>query len=512
MKLAGVAMVGGFLAYLGAKKPADDVNANAKALVSGNEIPDIIRGKKYPAKDHCKRVWEIYERHRVSGEGKKATAFFIAGEELEKNKYCDTDREFRQNRYFYYLTGVQLPGCAVLYNTADDKLTLFLPNVDEEDIIWSGEPLTPQDAQTQFDVDEVHHVSEIVNILKDDFAEYDIYTTDFDNIHDTKIREFLIDGDKKFFDALNEARAIKDWYEIAMIQKACEISDNSHLAVMSHLPIELTELQVQAEFAYHATRQGGKSLGYDPICCSGPACGTLHYVKNSESLEKKESFLIDAGAEWNCYTSDVTRCFPISGKFTKEHREIYNAVLDMQTQVMERIKPGAQWEDLHLLSHKVLIKHLRNIGIFKQQFSEDEIFERKVSCGFYPHGLGHMLGLDVHDTAGHANYEDDNPYFQYLRIRRKLESNMVVTNEPGCYFNEHLIEEFVNKFPLRKEVVDFDILRKYMYVGGVRIEDDILVTKSGCKNLNSIPSDPDEIEKIVQRGLNKKRTGFHVIV
>lgn len=183
---------------------------------------------------------------------------------------------------------------------------------------------------------------------------------------------------------MDETRAIKDWYEIESIRKACQISDKSHLAVMSALPIELNELQIQAEFEYHATRQGGRSLGYDPICCSGPACGTLHYVKNSEDIKGKHSILIDAGAEWRQYTSDITRCFPTSGKFTTEHREVYETVLDMQNQAMERIKPGAKWDDLHALTHKVLIKHFLSMGIFKKEFSEDEIFKEELLALFIP--------------------------------------------------------------------------------------------------------------------------------
>ncbi|KAL3228491.1 hypothetical protein RNJ44_02436 [Nakaseomyces bracarensis] len=479
-----------------------------------NDVPETLKGQKYPAKAHMQRVRDILLEKRGDLKSEDA-AVFIAGEEVEGWKYCDTDRDFRQNRYFYYLSGCDIPGSALLYNFKKDKLCLFLPNIDWDDVIWSGMPQSLEEVAKMCDVDEVFHMKQLDEVLNEqleDISNFKIFTTDLDNVHNDKLKSNLIPGDKDFFFALDEARLIKDWYELEVLRNAARITDKCHLAVMSALPIELNEIQIEAEFSYHALRQGARSLGYDPICCSGPACGTLHYIKNSEDLAGKSSILIDAGAEWKQYTSDVTRCFPINGKFTKEHRAIYEAVLDMQSQAMEQIKPGASWDDLHILTHKVLIKHLLKLGIFKKEFSEEEIFERRVTCAFYPHGLGHVMGLDVHDTAGRPNYEDPDPYFKFLRLRRKLEKNMVITNEPGCYFNEFLIEEFLKKFPERVEVVDQEVLKKYMYVGGVRIEDDIIVTETGYENMTGITSDPDEIEKIVSQGLAKKRSEFHALV
>ncbi|CCD23250.1 putative Xaa-Pro dipeptidase NDAI_0B02150 [Naumovozyma dairenensis CBS 421] len=479
-------------------------------LVSGENLPASLEGKKYPSKAHNEKVKKIFQS--VNLDLPVNSAVFIAGNEVEPIKYCDISHPFRQERYFYYLSGVDVPGSSILFNMKSNKLTLFLPLVDDDDVMWSGMPMGINEALNTFDVDEVLYADKINEVFEKELTGFKVFTTDLDNIHDNSIKEKLVSGDKRFFKALDEARLTKDSYEIEVLRHAAKITDNCHLAVISALPIELNEYQVQAEFEYHAGRQNAHALGYDPICCSGPACGTLHYVKNSEALHGKVSFLIDAGAEWKNYTTDVTRCFPISGKFTKEHREIYDAVLDMQTQTMQNIRPGASWDELHLLSHKVLIKHLLKIGIFRKEFSAEEIFRRRVTCVFYPHGLGHLMGLDVHDVAGNPNYEDPDPYFKYLRLRRTLEENMVLTDEPGCYFNEFLIKELLEKYPERLEVVDRDILNKYMYIGGVRIEDDILVTKAGFENLTGITSDPDEIETIVQKSLSKRRSDFHVIV
>lgn len=467
----------------------------------------ILETQKYPAKKHCKSTKSQLSTATIT----ESSAIFLASNQVEGVEYSDGTKPFRQNRYFFYLTGCNLPSCYVFFNMKTEKLTLFLPPVDEDDVMWSGLPMSLKEAQNKYDVDEVLYSSELSTFFDNLESFENIYTTDTKNINDKEIAGKLKVGAPEFFYALDEARSIKDAYEVALIKKACEITDKCHLAVMSALPIETNEMHMHAEFTYHALRQGAKFQGYDPICCSGPNCSTLHYVHNDDDMEHKKTVLIDAGAEWECYTADVTRCFPIQGKFTKEHREIYEAVLDMQTHVMKNIKPGTNWDDMHFLAHKVLIENFKKLGIFKKEFSNEEIFKRRASTCFFPHGLGHLLGLDTHDVGGEPNYSDPDPFLSYLRLRKPLAAGMVITNEPGIYFNDFLIEKFLEKHPERLEVVDVTVMEKYKYIGGVRIEDDVLVTKDGYENLTGITSDPDEIEQIVSNGIAKGRSHFHNI-
>ena len=512
------AIVGGItsVASILSDKNNKTMKTNGRIADPIKDIPQYLKDNKYPAKLHNSNV----KSHLISRESIKdidSIGFLLVGNCVEPNKYCDTFKPFRQERYFYYLSGLDLPLVAIFYDCKTEKLIGFLPEIDYEDVVWSGMPQEPKEILAKFDLDEVYYMNEINEIISKFSNITTLLTTDKDNFETMKLNEsinkLIKEQDKDFFYALDESRLIKDQYEIETIKYVSKITDNCHFAVMSALPIEINELQIEAEFSYHAKRQGARTLGYDPICCSGPACGTLHYVKNSESLDKKESTLIDAGAEWMNYVTDVTRCFPINGTFTKEHRQIYEAVRDMQQQTMNLMKPGIKWEDLHIMSHKILIKHLIKIGILKgNEFTEQEIFDSRVSCAFYPHGLGHLMGLDVHDVGGYPNYEDSDPYFKYLRLRRELKTGMVLTNEPGCYFNDHLVEEFLTKHPERSKMVNFDIMENYKSIGGVRIEDDILITKEGFENLTGITSDPDEIEKIVQNGLRKTRSDFHAIV
>lgn len=464
---------------------------------------------KYPAKEHAKRVKTHFLSKKAATNAQDKIAFFIASATLKLYPYCDQTSPLRQNRYFHYLSGIdQISGAYVLFDTIKEKLILFLPDIEEDDIMWSGLPLSPKEALETYDFDEIYYAKDVDEALKTLVSnQYKIYTTDVDEYSSLSFAKYVEVDNPDFFYALDESRLIKDEYELGLMRKAAEITDNCHMAVMSALPIETNETHMHAEFVYHSIRQGSKFQSYDPICCSGPSCGTLHYVKNDDSMEGKTSVLIDAGAEWKCYASDVTRCFPITGKFSKEHLDIYLAVRDMQMQVMENIKPGVEWDSLHLLAHRVLIKHFLKLGLFING-SEEEIFESKVTAWFFPHGLGHLLGMDTHDVGGYPNYDDENILLRYLRLRRKLQPGMVVTDEPGIYFSPFLLEHITAE---QKKFVNLDLVDKYMYVGGVRLEDDILVTKDGYENLTHITSDPYEIEKIVQKGLSKGKGGFHVI-
>ena len=474
-------------------------------MVSG---PESLKGKKYPAKQHARNVLNHYTSKNPSLA--KNVAFFVSGEDLELFQYCDQTKAFRQNRYFYYLSGVDIPGSHVLYQSKYDKLTLYLPNIDYEDVMWSGMPLNLTEAQGQFDVDEVKYVKDMDTDLKSARDEFTVHTTDV-NSRNEKFTSQVTVGDKDFFYALDEARLIKDEYEIELMKHAAQITDNCHLAVMSALPIETEETHIHAEFMYHALRQGSKQQSYDPICCSGPNCSTLHYVKNDDEIPStKKSVLIDAGAEWSCYASDVTRCFPINGDWTKEHLDIYNAVLRMQKVTMDMIKPGVSWDDLHLTAHKILIEEFLKLGIFRLEYSAQELFESKVSARFFPHGLGHLLGMDTHDVGGYPNYSDSDPLLAYLRLRRTLKKGMVLTDEPGIYFSPFLLEDTLND-EKKVKYINKDVLDKYWYIGGVRIEDDLLITEDGFENFTKITSDPNEISKIVKAGLDKNKV-FHNVV
>lgn len=462
------------------------------------ESPHIM---KYPAKDHARRTVEILKKSESTA---SESLILLSAAPVAYKKYSDREVPFHQNRYFNYFTGAHnLPGAHVTYDASKDVLTLYLPDIDWDDVMWSGMPLSVEQALELYDVDKVKYAADLSG---------DVYAHVRGSI--LVIEQTSVVGNavvsQTLFEALNEARAFKDSYELSLLRKAAEITDISHRAVMSALPIEQSEGHIHAEFVYHSMRQGAKNVAYDPICCSGTNCGTLHYVRNDQDLDGKQLVLIDAGAEWELYAADVTRTFPISGEWTPESLAIYKAVLDMQTQAMEAVRPGVLWDDLHILTHRLLVRHFLKLGIFKGG-SEDEILESRISAAFYPHGLGHMLGMETHDTAGYPNYQDADPILRYLRIRRELEEGMYVTVEPGIYFNRFLIEP-VLKDESKAKYVDQQVLEKYWAVGGVRLEDDVLVTKDGFENFTKIIKDPEEVSKLVKEGISKGRNHFHNLI
>jgi Xaa-Pro dipeptidase len=381
--------------------------------------------------------------------------------------------------------------------------------------MWAGMPLLPDEALEKYDVDKVLTTDELesgkslmgmlskqspVVLAIKDRADLSIFHSDL--LKDLK-PEINLDWTRK---AIEECRVIKDDYEIAMIRHANIISSYAHEQVIASVNRASNERELNAVFVMHCHANGCKEMAYGCICAAGPAGSTLHYVKNDQPLEGKDNILLDAGCEYNCYCSDITRTFPIThdGKFTEESKHIYDLVLRMQSESMEMIRAGVLWEDIHMKAHTVGATGLRDLGILHQTLTTEQILDSHVMTRFFPHGLGHYLGMDTHDCGGNANYEDPNPYFTYLRKRGPLPAGAVITNEPGIYFR---------RFPLEQElrdgkwdgVVDQDVLARYWRVGGVRIEDDVVVKEDGYENLTTVKSDWQSVEEMVQEGMRAAR-------
>lgn len=185
----------------------------------------------------------------------------------------------------------------------------------------------------------------------------------------------------------------------------------------------------------------------------------------------------------------------MNGKFTKESKEIYDIVLKMQKEALAMIKPGVLWDKVHEHVHRVLIEGLLEIGILHNG-TVDEILQNRTSVAFLPHGLGHHMGMDTHDTGGHPNYSDPDPMYRYLRVRIPLKERAIITVEPGCYFCEFIIKPYLDD-PKHNKYINKDVLDKYWATGGFRIEDDVLVTSDGYENLTDVIKEVDEVERMV---------------
>lgn len=450
---------------------------------------EAVLARKYPAKAHARRVVEHIRRKRPDANG----VIYLEAQKTRLLEDSDQAEPFRQRRFFYYLSGCELPDSYLTYEVHTDRLTLYIPPVDPEDVVWSGLPLSPQDALRKYDVDQVRYSTEVNSALvslsqPSRSVVWAIARHISDHITFLEFDEKDLSTLKP---AVEECRVIKDDYEVALIRRANQISAGSHDAVRKAVARATNERELEAVFAQQCIANGSREQAYHSIVASGENAATLHYVKNDEPLADRWNVLVDAGAEYQCYASDITRTLPIRGKFSQESREIYEIVLRMQEECIDMLREGVQWEDVHMHAHKVAIGGLLKLGILSGP--AEEIHEAKTSVAFFPHGLGHYLGLDTHDTGGHPNYADADPYFKYLRVRGKLPAGSVITVEPGIYFCRFIIEPFLAD-PRHSCHIRTDVLDRYWRVGGVRIEDNVLITKTGYENLTNVPKTTDTIE------------------
>lgn len=375
----------------------------------------------------------------------------------------------RQRRFFFYLSGCELPDSYLTYEIAADKLTLFIPPIVPDEVIWSGLPMSTDEAKAKYDIDECRTTNEVNSHLAStsESAQSTIYAIP-EQVSDHIT--FLSYKDKELTQlkpAIEYCRVTKSDYEIALIRKANVVSTAAHVAVMKAAASAKNECELEAVYLKSCVERDAKNQAYHSIVAAGENSATLHYVYNSTPIQNQNILLLDAGCEIDCYASDITRTFPIKGSFSQESLAIYEIVLDMQKQCINALKTGVVWDSIHELAHKIAIAGLLKLGILKGD--ADAIFKARTSVAFFPHGLGHYLGMDTHDTGGNANYADKDSMFRYLRVRGTLPERSVITVEPGIYFCKFIIEPYL-KSSEHSQYIDEEVLDKYWSVGGVRIE------------------------------------------
>ncbi|KAL9109054.1 MAG: hypothetical protein Q9227_006294 [Pyrenula ochraceoflavens] len=440
---------------------------------------DILSGK-YPAKKHARKVTDYLKEN---GYNVKNAIIYLEGQKTHNKEDNDEVGPFRQRRYFYYLSGCELPDSYLAYQVGSDYLTLFIPPIDEDSVIWSGLPLMPKEALEKYDVDNCQ-TSDFVNDFMERTPEGDVFIISEQRSPHAKLLRFNHTNGTAVKKAIEECRVVKDDYEIALLQKANDVSAVAHKAIVEAAKSAKNECEVEAAFVSKTIACGCHDLAYHPIAASGTNAATLHYVKNDEPLAGRLNLLVDAAAEYSCYCADVTRTFPISGTFSKESKIIYDIVDEMQQSCFGMLKAGVLWESVHEKAHRVAIKGLKAAGILVGD--DNEIFEKRVSVAFFPHGLGHYLGMDTHDTGGKANYQDEDPMFRYLRVRGTVPAGSVITVEPGIYFCRFIVDPAIQN-PVLGKFIDEKVVENFWEVGGVRIEDDVVITDDGYKNLTTAP-------------------------
>ncbi|CAK4033622.1 related to Probable Xaa-Pro aminopeptidase PEPP [Lecanosticta acicola] len=478
--------------------------------IANPNLPSPPSGK-YPAKAHARRV----AKWIAENGGPKGGVIYLEGQGTKMTEDDDQASHFRQRRHFYYLTGCDLPDCFFAYDIASDRSTLWIPPVDPEYVMWAGMPLLPDEALERYDIDAVLTSDELksgeslVQMLQtpnnttifaiQDRADLAIFHSEQLQPLQPRINHTLARR------AIEQCRVVKDDHEIALLRHANAVSSYAHEQVLANAHRASNERELHALFVMHCHANNCKEQAYGCICAAGTAGSTLHYIHNDQALAGKHNILLDAGAEFQCYCADITRTFPITpdGTFTPESKQIYDLVHRMQAECFAMIRAGVLWEDVHMRAHTVAAEGLRALGIFYQSLSTQQILDSYITTRFFPHGLGHYLGMDTHDVGGNANYEDPNPYFAYLRVRGRLPAGAVITNEPGIYFRS---------YPFRAElkegkwdgIVDQEVLARYWAVGGVRIEDDVVVREDGYENLTTVRSDWEYVQEMVSGGRGRE--------
>lgn len=387
----------------------------------------------------------------------------------------DTDYPYRQDSNFYYLSGFKEDNAALVFvKTKEVKKTiLFVQKKDRTLELWSGERVGVKEAKKRFLVDEVYSIDDFYIYLKE-------FLRDKKNIYfQSNSKKRAIKKISKLTKALktkhdivpliHQMRLIKSPAEIEMIKESIAITAKAHHRAMKMDKKGKYEYQLQAEIEHEFKINAAYSDAYTSIVACGNSANTLHYIKNDQPLVSGELILIDAGCEHNYYASDITRTIPVNGKFTETQKELYNLVLNTQFRVIKMIKPQVKRSHLQEVAQKLLTKGMIELGILKGEYKK--LIKKQKYKKYYPHGIGHWMGIDVHDPAP---YKDD----KHQEI--PLQKGMVLTIEPGIYIDKD----------------DKSVPKKYRGIG-IRIEDNILVTKDGYKNLSqSIAKTIEEIEAI----------------
>lgn len=329
--------------------------------------------------------------------------------------------------------------------------------------------MSPEQAKAKYDIDDCKTTKDINPHLAStsESAQSTIYAIPEQISDDITFLSFKNKELTQLKPAIEYCRVTKSDYEIALIRKANAISTVAHVNVMKAAAKAKNECELEAVFLKSCVERNAKNMAYHSIVAAGENGATLHYVYNAAEIKDQNLLLLDAGCEVDCYASDITRTFPIKGTFTDESLAIYKIVLDMQKQCIGALKEGVLWDSVHELAHKIAIKGLLDLGILKGD--AEQIFKARTSVAFFPHGLGHYLGMDTHDTGGNANYADKDSMFRYLRVRGTLPARSVITVEPGIYFCRFIIEPYL-KNDEQKQYIDEKVLERYWSVGGVRIE------------------------------------------
>ena len=387
---------------------------------------------------------------------------------------ADSTLPFEQHRDIFYLSGIDQEESVLMLFKASEKIyeILFLKETNKDIAIWEGPKLSKDNAFEISGIKSVYWLKEMDMVIDDFIQKSETIYYNHNEHYRAKIevetreerfnkkikKRFPNKKEERSNPILQSLRSIKDPIEIELIQRACDITRKGFMRILNFVKDGVWEYEIEAEFIHEFLKNRSKKFAYSPIIASGNNANILHYIENNKQCKNGELILMDVGAEYANYNSDMTRTIPVSGKFTERQKQIYNSVLKVKNEATKMLIPGTDWGKYHIEVGKIMSSELLSLGLLDKSDVQNESKENPAYKKFFMHGTSHHLGLDTHD---------------YGLLKQPLEENMVFTVEPGIYLPE---EGF-----------------------GIRLEDDVIVQKNGepINMMKNIPIEIEEIEELM---------------
>lgn len=495
-------------------------------LPASNEFKEVKEGSIFTdekfiremAGEQRERLLALATKHFTAAN----SAIAVKGGVSQDFELYDSDTEkctFRQEAFFRYLFPINEPDCYGVIDVSKKESLLFVPYTPDEWERWNGERRELEYYTKRYGVTAAFWVRDLHKVLQERGIK-NLYilsgvNSDSGNAVTTKVdfpelKEYQV-NETALYPVLSELRVHKTEKEVQLLRAANIVSSQAHVYVMRHVKPGMSELQLEILYKAWAGYYGAaRHMAYTCICGSGNHGAILHYGHagrpNDKVIVDQEFMVLDMGAEYAGYATDITRSYPANGKYTPQQRVVHTAVYESQMAVLKVLKPGASWQDMHRLSERVILEHLLKANVLHNG-TVDEMMAANIGAVFMPHGLGHLLGMHVHDVGGYPEGHPERskePGLCWLRTARKMEAGMVVTVEPGCYFNDKWIDRALAD-PARAKFFNVQELAKYRGMGGCRLEDDVLITADGCENMTILPTTVDEIEAVMSEARQGKK-------
>ena len=387
---------------------------------------------------------------------------------------ADSTLPFEQHRDIFYLSGIDQEESVLMLFKSSTKIyeILFLKETNKHIAIWEGHKISKDDAFEISGIKSVYWLKEMDMVINDFIQKSEKIYYNHNEHYRAKIevetreerfnkkikKRFPNKKEERSNPILQSLRSIKDPIEIELIQRACDITRKGFMRILNFVKDGVWEYEIEAEFIHEFLKNRSKKFAYSPIIASGNNANILHYTENNKQCKNGELILMDVGAEYANYSSDMTRTIPVSGKFTERHKQIYNSVLKVKNEATKMLIPGADLGKYHIEVGKIMSSELLSLGLLDKSDIQNESKKNPAYKKFFMHGTSHHLGLDTHD---------------YGLLKQPLDENMVFTVEPGIYLPE---EGF-----------------------GIRLEDDVIVQKNGepINMMKNIPIEIEEIEELM---------------